>query len=822
MDHLEQTLPAKDYNEVIGALNPSQKAAAISNEPVIRTVAGPGTGKTKTMEARVRHLIEQGVDPKTILALSFTNESASEFKGKVEEACGLKGHQAKVGTFHATFNHQLRVNSGHEFILNTLGYENFFIIDTDDQTKIFTEATKQFLPQEIALMDALNLKRKNVFSELSKIRAKGINSKLHKKRILNRYPNALVDMEAFYKEILSLDPSEVSGYAQNRIHQHPEFRDLFLCKIWNNYTATCKKNNAMDFDDVLCNFFYLIKYNPSVARKIALQLTHVLVDEYQDSNYIQVLILRELKLANPSLNLFIVGDPRQSIYGFRASDVSLMVNAEKFFGPTTTYEIDTNYRSSNELLKLTNLFAGKMAGQITSGQLDTGAYHPNIMGHPIEVSAHRNDKDEALYTLNQIQDYLDKGVSPEDIYILYRTRTGVKPFEELLKSKGIEYDMIGEMNFWEHAEVKDIAAFIRVLARPKDILAWARVAFATKVGVSDIWLRDAYHKNNGEIPPVDLLLSRKNAKNKIKIDTLVETIKLFQRALNHEEILTAFIDERFPEVTLNQMKHYIDTNGEYRNDFESWRYSYIGETVDIVKEFWVDAVSPEWNKIETARQKKIDSDDSIEDRVSEKMTQREERILTVLVKVAERLINGDSVVDIADDLMTRVSVKQEDDKKCLKLMTGHACKGLESKVVFMLANENETWYPMNCSDINHEASLSPSLDVNCDIAEAQRLFYVMMTRASNNLHMSYAENRVVNGMSAKKAPLTMMTQLIEAYKQHDNDWQSIIKFEKYPMASYQQNSTSNNTTRPQLARPHQQVQESNEVLNDGMKLMGFT
>lgn len=776
MESLDSRMPAQPYEEVIGRLNTSQRTSALSNLKVVRNIAGPGTGKTKTMECRVAHLLHTGVDPKNILALSFTNESAGEFKKRVEETCGWQGFQVIIGTFHAIANKEMRKYSKHEFITNKLGYESFFIIDTDDQNKLFSEQLNKKSKQFGTVVDAWGLQRRNFFSELSKLRAYGLTPRLFLKQRMQQSPTLKQDWESFIQKAESLPIDEVADFATNELSNNQELRNGMLTSLWSSYARTCKANHGMDFDDVLCNFFYLIKYNPDIAKKIANQYSHILIDEYQDSNFIQVAIIRELFRANPNLNLFIVGDPRQAIYGFRASDVALMVNAEKYFGDTVTYEIDTNYRSSPELLSFSNCFAEKMAGQITAGQLNPGGLHQSFNGHAIKLSVHRTDLDEAHHTINSIKDYLQKGVNPEDIYVLYRTRTGVKALEAEMKKQGIEFDMIGEMNFWEHAEVKDMSAFIRLLARPKDILAWSRCASAAKIGVRDIWLKENYHKNEGQISPLELIESRKNAKNRDSIEQFIKAVNLYQTAFSDGTDIATYTEELYPEAEVDQIKHYINTNQEYRSNFNSWRMQFIGEICDSLADYWLAQVEPEWRKTENQRNKGADS---LEEVVEQKIAERTERVMTLVTNMASKLITGTSLVDIADDMMTRVTVKQKDSRKCIKFMTGHASKGLESKVVFMIANENETWYPQ-VDSLNLNASLEPSLDVNDELAEAQRLYYVMHTRASNHLHMSYANTRLVNGSIRNTTPLTLMTKHVDLFKQKEPHWESILDIEEYP------------------------------------------
>ncbi|OCP68430.1 ATP-dependent helicase [Vibrio parahaemolyticus] len=819
MKDLESQLPATPYDEVIGALNPSQRTSALSDAKVIRNVAGPGTGKTKTMQTRVAHLLHKGTPPESILALSFTNESAGEFKSRVEQSCGWQGFKVKVGTFHAVFNQELRKHSKHPFMLEKLGYDSFFIIDSDDQNKLFNEQLSKRSEPFKALVSAFGLERKSFFSELSKIRAHGLTPNLFFKMRSKDVPSFKQEWQSFIKTIEQMPPSEVQDYAAKELSANPELRNGLLITLWSSYSQSCKSNHAMDFDDVLCNFYYLIKYNPDVTRKIANKYSHILIDEYQDSNFIQVAIIRELARANPNLNIFLVGDPRQSIYGFRSADVGLMVNAERYFGETVTHEIDTNYRSSPELLSFSNCFAKEMAGQITQGQLNAGGLHHNILGSPIKLAVHRTDVDEALHTISSINEYISKGVKPEDIYVLYRTRTGVKTLEDQMKKHGIEYDMIGELNFWQYADVKDIASFIRILARPKDILAWARAVDATKIGVRDFWLRDNYQKNEGQVSPKELVLSRVNARNRDAIEQFTSYIELYQTAFSDGADITAFTEELYPEAEPETIKHYVNTNPEYREQFRSWRVEFIGEICDAIAHYWLSKVEPQWLKTENQRNKGAEDLETI---VEDKMKARRERVWTLITNMAERLMVGDSIVDIADDMMTRVTVKKEEDRKCVKLMTGHASKGLESKVVFMIANENEIWYP-NAEAMNLNDSLDPALDVNDELAEAQRLYYVMHTRASNHLHMSYADSRLVNGKIRNCSPLTMMTKHVDLFKQREPLWESVIDIQEYPTTQSAQQSkpTPTKSTVSSSFDINQFIEDSNDAENSSSAFQNF-
>ncbi len=742
MDNLEQAMPMTDIRTILSSLNPEQRGAAVSIAQNIRTIAGPGTGKTKTMEARVANLIHFNVDPTKILALSFTNESSKEFKGRVQDTCGFKGHQVVTGTFHAVFNRVLRKYSSHDFFKTKLGYpEGFFIIDEDDAKKLLKESINSLPKGFKPLIDRLELKPKDFSAQMSLLRAKCHTPTTFVRQIIKDQ-----EVHAKWTEVsnkLNAADSAIIDEVASEFAQEVRLRDFLLAKVWNAYTLRCRANHAIDFDDVLINTYYLLRHNPDIARKVAHLFEHVLVDEYQDTNLIQALIIRELKKANPKLCLFIVGDGRQAIYDFRGSDVSLMTEAQKYFGDFEDHELKTNYRSSNTLIESTNLFAKDMVNQITLGQLECG-----VDGIPNKLSQFHqfsSDIDEAKWVVDEINNQVVSGVSPDEIYVIYRNRAAARVVESELQKRHIHFEMVGERNFYERTEVRDALALFRAIVRPKDVLAWSRLVDAMPVAMRGMWLRDKQMQNVDKTP-MDLIESRATGKNKQPIENWMEFHNLAHSLLRveHSSLVSEYLVEDGAQISLDQAKHLIEFNAEARDAFNEWRNEFWSEIMSSLLERYVDLVQPAYLKAD-ATKAKVTGNES-----ASITTERLERVGIVFDEVRTRLSRGQSIFDIVDDLMTRDTKQREQTAEGVKLLTGHASKGLEAKVCFLVGCDTAIWQ-------RGSQQLS-----NSELEEASRLYYVMATRAKEQNFYTAANSRYMYDKTVRSLPFNMIASHLKA------------------------------------------------------------
>lgn len=754
---LELSMPKKDIKEVLSSLNQNQLSAAISRAINIRVVAGPGTGKTKTMEARVAHLLDKGVDPKSILALSFTNESSTEFKGRVQDTCGYLGHKITTGTFHAVFNRFLKKYAGHEFFKTKLGYpDGFFIIDDDDSKKLMKEAISSLPKGYKKLIDRLELKPKDFSSQMSILRAKCHTPSTFARVIMK--DKTLHSNWVDVSNILNAsDSSDSVDAAAQAISKDYRLRDFLLTKVWNEYTLRCRKSNAIDFDDVLTNTYYLMRHNPSICKKIASEFSHVLVDEYQDTNYIQAAILKEMKKGNPLLNLFLVGDGRQAIYDFRGSDVLLMTNAQNDFGDFEDHELNINYRSSENLISFTNIFASDMENQLTKGQLLCGV--DSIPNSPSEYHQFKSDRDEAKWVVDEINKQISNGEKPEDIYVIYRTRTAAKGVEEELRKNHVRFEMVGERNFYERAEVRDAMAYMRSIVRPKDILAWSRIVDVMPVSIRGMWIRDKYQQEQ-ENTPIEILKGRAKGKLKESVEGLLDFHKMSYDLLRADDnaLMADFIAEDGASVNLEQAKRIIETEPEAKEAYDNWRHDFWSEVCESLRDQYVAEVLPAYEKIDSNK-KKVMGQENVSP-----TEERVERIGLVFDELRVRLTAGQSLFDIVDDLLTRDTKQRDKTTEGVKLLTGHASKGLEAKTCFIVGCDTAIW----------KKGADPLTDKEID--EASRLYYVMSTRAKEKNYITSAASRFMFDRTVRSAPFQLIADHIQrgialnkvTYHEHGN------------------------------------------------------
>lgn len=747
---LQDTLPATPIQEVLKALNERQKAPAISDERNIIVVAGAGTGKTKTMEARTAYLVANGVEPKRIMALSFTNESSKEFEDRIKDVCGYAGHLVNTGTFHAIFNRVLRIYSNHDFFKSKLGYpDGFFIIDDDDMKRLMSESIKG-LPSGLSKLASSIYKPKEALSGLSLLRSKCYTASSFAKTIVKN--KALAKQWMGIKQSLNADDSDHNvESALGAINTKPQLKDFLLVQIWDSYSKRCRASNAIDFDDVLLNTYFLFKSNPEICKKFALSIDHCLIDEYQDTNPVQALIIKLMKDQNPNLSLFIVGDGRQAIYDFRGSDVSLMTNADKYFGDFAQFELVTNYRSSNTVIESSNLFAKTMVNQRTDGQLECG--NPSFEQHLMESHYFSSDLDEAKWVVNTISLQLQEGIKPEDIYVIYRNRAAARAIENLMQEQHIQFEMVGERDFYECADVRDSLAFLRTLTRPKDVLAWARLCQCMPVPVRGIWLRDkhmqAQLEEGKQVMPRTILESRmKEKKAGPAIEEWLSFYDLSSKALklDDSQLLEVFVEEQVPDgITLDDVQYQIETEVGAASAYNAWKEEFFNDVTHEVCELFIEKVYPSYLKLDTPKKNEASN---AEDDLS-KTQARLDRIRIVFDELRTRLNAGQSFVDIVDDLLTRDAKRRQDTTSSVKLLTGHASKGLESRYCYLVGCDTAIW--------QLKKDLSPK-----ELDEASRLYYVMSSRAKEQNIFTFANSRYMYDKTVASKPFGLINKHMKA------------------------------------------------------------
>ena len=413
-------------------LNPQQAEAVINTEGPMLIMAGAGSGKTKVLTCRVANLLQKGVRPYRILAITFTNKAAAEMRERVNNMSGPAAKDVWLFTFHAFCARFLRME-----IDKLPGYGgNFAIYDTADSQNLIKQILKE-----------MNLDDK-------RFQPSGILSRISNAK------NALQDAAAFAR-------------------QAGDFYEQKVADIYSRYEQKLQLNNALDFDDLLMLSIKLLQENKEVREKYQDRFDYLLVDEYQDTNHAQYLLTKFL--AAKHRNICVVGDADQSIYGWRGADIQNIIDFEKDYPDAKVIKLEQNYRSTQIILDAANA-----AIENNTGRKPKNLWTENKSGADIIYFQAVDERDEARFVIEQLQN-LQRTENKKlgDMAILYRTNTQSRIFEEMLIKSGISYNMVGGLKFYERKEIKDIIAYLRVIFNPADSLSLLRIINVPKRGIGD-------------------------------------------------------------------------------------------------------------------------------------------------------------------------------------------------------------------------------------------------------------------------------------------------------------------------------------------------
>ncbi len=413
-------------------LNPQQAEAVINTEGPMLIMAGAGSGKTKVLTCRVANLLQKGVRPYRILAITFTNKAAAEMRERVNNMSGPAAKDVWLFTFHAFCARFLRME-----IDKLPGYGgNFAIYDTADSQNLIKQILKE-----------MNLDDK-------RFQPSGILSRISNAK------NALQDAEAFAR-------------------QAGDFYEQKVADIYSRYEQKLQLNNALDFDDLLMLSIKLFQENKEVREKYQDRFDYLLVDEYQDTNHAQYLLTKFL--AAKHRNICVVGDADQSIYGWRGADIQNILDFEKDYPDAKVIKLEQNYRSTQIILDAANAVI-----ENNTGRKPKNLWTENKSGADIIYFQAVDERDEARFVIEQLQN-LQRTENKKlgDMAILYRTNTQSRIFEEMLIKSGISYNMVGGLKFYERKEIKDIIAYLRVIFNPADSLSLLRIINVPKRGIGD-------------------------------------------------------------------------------------------------------------------------------------------------------------------------------------------------------------------------------------------------------------------------------------------------------------------------------------------------
>ena len=426
-------------SEYITKLNEAQREAVINYQSPSLIVAGAGSGKTRVLTCRIAYMLEHGVDPSTVLALTFTNKAAAEMRERIGQLLSFSAtRRLWMGTFHSIFSRILRAEA------DVLGYpSSYTIYDASDARNLVKTILKEL----------------NLSDETYKPNAIASRISLAK--------NNLITATAY--------EANASLQAEDREKRTPQFFE-----VYKRYVARCRQNGAMDFDDLLLNTNVLFKDHSEVLAKYQQMFHYILVDEYQDTNVAQYLIIR--RLSEGHSKVCVVGDDAQSIYSFRGAKIENILRFKNDFPTAKVFKLEQNYRSTQTIVNAANSIIEKNAKQIRKHSFSTAD-----VGDKIKVIKAYTDKEEALRIADQIADTVRGDGAPySEVVILYRTNAQSRALEESLRGHNIPYKIYGGVSFYQRKEIKDLLGYIRLVVNPRDDEAFRRVINTPSRGIGDV------------------------------------------------------------------------------------------------------------------------------------------------------------------------------------------------------------------------------------------------------------------------------------------------------------------------------------------------
>ena len=627
--------------DLLNDLNEAQRAAVEYIDGPSLVIAGAGSGKTRVLTYKIAYLLSQGMKPWSIMALTFTNKAAREMKERIGKLVGndLAQH-LYMGTFHSIFSRILRAEAEH------IGFNNNFTIYDESDSRSLIKA----IVKELGLDD-------------KKYKPAAVHAKISMAK------NNLMSAAAY--------ESDAAIFEQNKRAQMPEVGKIFLA-----YVQRCKQANAMDFDDLLTLTYQLFREHEDIRHKYAARFDYVLVDEYQDTNHVQMSIV--MQLCQEKQRVCAVGDDSQSIYSFRGANIDNILNYQRQFQGTRLFKLEQNYRSTQTIVEAANSLI-----KHNSNQIPKDVFSENAKGEKIQYKPAYSDKEEAVIVAKDVKRIRrEDGCQYSDFAILYRTNAQSRSFEEEFRKQGIPYRIYGGLSFYQRKEIKDIIAYFRLVANPDDEEAIKRIINypARGIGATTVLkIADCAHQNQVSFwevigaPEQYGLAVNKGTMNKL------ETFRL---------LISSFI-ERAQTTDVYELGDAIIKESGISQDIMS------GKDAD-----------------DLARQENL-----------------EEFLSGMSAFVDERREEGrfdelflqDYLQDVA--LLTDADSDGDKDEPRVSLMTVHAAKGLEFPTVFVVGLE-ENIFPSPLS----AASLR-------ELEEERRLLYVAITRAEKHCILTNAKNR---------------------------------------------------------------------------------
>lgn len=652
-------------SDYLNELNDDQKKPVLHKNGPLIVIAGAGSGKTRVLTYRIVHLINEGVDPFNILALTFTNKAAKEMKKRISQSVGDSiAKNIWMGTFHSVFARILRSEASF------IGYPtSFTIYDTQDSERLVSNIIKELK------LNKDNYKAKQIRNRISSLK------------------NNFISPEKYYSV-----PDLVE---QDKISKREEF-----VTIYKRYNDRCFKASAMDFDDLLLKTNELLNKFPEILSKYQDKFRYIMVDEYQDTNYSQYLIIKSL--SDRYENLCVVGDDSQSIYSFRGANIDNILNFKKHYPNCSTYKLEQNYRSSNNIVQCANSLIKK-----NQFKLDKTIWTSNKDGDKILVNKSQTDSDEGRFIASSIfqeknNEYLDNS----SFAVLYRTNAQSRSIEDALRKINIEYQVFGGLSFYQRKEIKDVLAYLRLTQNQNDEESFRRIINFPPKGIGQT-----------TIDKLTLISEKEN----LSLFDSISKIKNYDIKINSSTIDKL---ENFKNLILS-LKVFSNNNNALDTATHILNKSFI------INHYKNEGSLESFNRIENIEE---------------------------LINGINDFMQGQNELYESDKSLSKyledVALYSETDKNIesnkVSLMTIHMAKGLEFPIVYVVGLE-ENLFPSIMSINSRE-----------EIEEERRLFYVAMTRAEKKLILSYCNQRFKWGNIVESEPSRFLSEIDNKFTINNN------------------------------------------------------
>ncbi len=641
--------------DLLSSLSEEQKKCVTKTSGPMIIISGPGSGKTRVITSKIAYLIKNNANPSNILALTFTNKSAKEMVDRAQKMIPNQNiNNLWIGTFHSVFSKILRIEA------DKIGFNyNFTILDNDDSKNIVKRIIKELS------LDTDRYKANSVFAKISLMK------------------NNLITPEK-YKQSEELIEKDKSMHQSNFI------------SIYSNYEITCKKNESMDFDSLLLNTWILFNNFPDVLEKYQTKFEYTLIDEFQDTNILQLEIIKKIVAKNR--NLCVVGDDSQSIYSFRGANINNILNFQSLYPDSEKFKLEQNYRSNKTIVQAANNLI-----QNNDNRLKKTIWTNKEKGDRIKIIEAKSDGEEGFLIASAIKHIIKNNTPIENNLVLYRMNSQSRSIEEGMRTLGLNYKIFGGISFYKRKEIKDIIAYLRFIINPKDEESLLRIINFPTRGIGNTTIEKIKRlsiENNKSMWEIILEME----KGKIQIDNRTNLkIKNFSSLINE----------------LIEQKH-----------IES--YDFIHELIEKIK---LIPLLQENNTLEN-----INRLENIKEFVNALKIFSEQHSENTIEKFLEEIaLLNENEYDLSES--------SKKNNHFVSLMTIHQSKGLEFDYVYIVGME-ENIFPSQQSMFSKN-----------ELEEERRLFYVAITRAKKGVYLSHCNTRFKWGNYVENPPSRFLGEI---------------------------------------------------------------